>query len=396
MKSTKKTKTRILRIIARLNIGGPAIHTILLSEGINPDFFESCLVTGKPDRSEGDMSDLAREKKINMVCIPELRRAITLYDLVVFFKLLKLMMKVRPHIVHTHTAKAGALGRLAAVIAGVPVKIHTFHGHVFDGYFNPFKARVFMFIERLLSRFTTKAVVVSEGVRDEIVNKLKIISPEKCVIIKLGLELDRFLENKSEKGALRRRINARRDELLVGIVGRLVPIKNHRMFLDIARNIRAQNPNLKVKFVIIGDGETRNQLTQRVKEMGLNDTVRFTGWVKDLASVYMDLDVVALTSLNEGTPVSLIEAMASGKPVIATDVGGVRDVISDKVSGLLVRSNDVDDFVDKLLSLLVDRELRSRLGSQGRDFAKKTFVKDRLVHDMESLYRDCMEANSKR
>ena len=352
MTENRKDKIKVLRVIARLNIGGPAIHTVLLSEGLDPALFDTHLAIGTPEAQEGDMFDFARERDIKVTHIPGLKRGIGFHDMPAFFKLFKLIKQIKPDIIHTHTAKAGALGRLAAAFARVPVKVHTFHGHVFDGYFSPFKARFFLLIERLLSHTTTRAIVVSEGVRNEIVERLHVVPGDKCVVIRLGLELEKFLDNEKLKGTLRNKLDVGSDTLLVGIVGRLVPIKNHVMFLKAARKLKDENPELKVKFLIVGDGEMKGYLAEYRDRLGLGSTVIFTGWIRDLAAVYADLDVVALTSLNEGTPVSLIEAMASARPVIATNVGGVKDIVSDGNNGYLVGPNDVDGFSRRLAELL--------------------------------------------
>lgn len=346
-----RKKIKIVRIITRLNVGGPAIHTILLSEGMDKGDFETFLVSGRPDADEGDMSWLADEKGIKVEYIPQLGRKICLKDLPAFLRILKLLWKIKPDIVHTHTAKAGTLGRIAAVLTGVPVKIHTFHGHVFDGYFSPAKTRIFIGIEKILGMFTDKVIVVSESVRREISGRLKIVPDKKCVVIKLGFDLGRFLDNGVLKGALRKEFKIGAGTLLVGIVGRLVPIKNHKMFLRVAGKVIDSMPGQELKFLIIGDGELRQYLEAEARRMGLENKSIFTGWIKDIAKVYADLDVVALTSLNEGTPVSLIEAMASARPVVATSVGGVADIIRDGENGLLAGSNDVDDFSDKVIFL---------------------------------------------
>ncbi|MDD5136744.1 MAG: glycosyltransferase, partial [Candidatus Omnitrophica bacterium] len=206
MAQAAKGKIKVVRIITRLNIGGPAIHTILLAEGLDKDIFETYFVAGKPDASEGDMSWLAKRKNVKVDYIPEMGREISSRDLPALIKLVKLLMRIKPDIVHTHTAKAGTLGRLAAIIAGVPVKIHTFHGHVFDGYFNPVKTKVFLIIERFLAIFTDKVIVVSKSVRDEIVNGLRIVPDKKSIVIKLGFELERFLDNDGSKGGLRKEL----------------------------------------------------------------------------------------------------------------------------------------------------------------------------------------------
>jgi len=297
--------------------------------------------------------------------------------------------------VHTHTAKAGTLGRLAAICAGVPIKVHTFHGHVFDGYFSPMKAKVFLLIEKILACFTDRVIVVSELVKREIVNKLKVTNTSKCMIVPLGFELNKFLTCEKNSGYFRKELNLAPDALLVGIVGRLVPIKNHRMFLSAAKNIIDKDVNRNIKFVIIGDGECALELKEYAKQCGLEKHVIFTGWKKDLASVYADLDVIALTSLNEGTPVSIIEAMASGKPVIATDVGGVRDLISEGENGFLAASNDIEGFSNKLAALLSDSEKRIKFGMRGRELVRTKYSKERLIKDIEALYEECLRSGHK-
>lgn len=384
-------KKIILRVITRLNIGGPAIHTILLSSELSKRGYRDILVCGTVDESEGDMMYLARDKDVAPIVISELCREISpLKDLKAFMALFSIMRRERPDIVHTHTAKAGTLGRLAALCAGVPIRVHTFHGHIFDGYFSPIKAKAYLFIERFLACFTDRVITVSELVRNEIVSKLKIVKGSKCVVIPLGFELEKFLGCEDFGGALRKELGVGSDTLLVGIVGRLVPVKNHTMFLDVAKKVVMRGLNVKVKFVIIGDGECAGELKTLTRLLGLDEHAIFTGWKQDLAAVYADLDIVALTSLNEGTPVSVIEAMASGKSVIATDVGGVADLITDGENGFLVKSDDAESFSNKLVDLLADKDKRSRFGSSGREHVRVKYSKERLLNDMESLYDDCL------
>ncbi len=389
---------KIVRIIARLNIGGPAIHTVLLSSELNKtSLYKDILVCGKVKDCEGDMSYLAAEKGLTPIIVPQLGRDISLYgDFLAFLKIYSILRREKPDIVHTHTAKAGALGRLAALCAGVPIRIHTFHGHVFDGYFSPIKAKAFLWIEKFLAFFTDRLITVSEKVRDEIVDKLKVAAGSKCVVVPLGFELQKFLECEKRKGSFRKDIGVDEKTLLVGIVGRLVPIKNHVMFIDIAKEVLDKKIIPKIKFVIIGDGELRSFLESRSKELGIEKDIIFTGWERDLSSVYADLDVVALTSFNEGTPVSIIEAMASGKPVIATSVGGVADIVEDGKNGFLVKSNDRHEFSEKLIRLLQNEGEKVSFGKVGRERVRHKYSKDRLVKDIESLYEECGKERSKK
>ncbi len=382
---------KIVRIITRLNIGGPAIHTILLSSELNKGGYRDILICGEVSRSEGDMAYLAKSKGVAPIFVSDLGRDISLRkDWRAFLKILSIMRREKPDIVHTHTAKAGTIGRLAALFAGVPIKVHTFHGHVFDGYFTPIKAKMFVLIEKFLALFTDRVVVVSDEVKNDIVTKLKVASQSKSVVIPLGLELENFLHCEDKKGAFRKKLGLSDDTLLVGIIGRLVPIKNHRMFLDAARQILSKRPDLKVKFVIIGDGELSDYLRKYAKKEALDKDVRFTGWVDDLSAVYADLDIIALTSLNEGTPVSLIEAMASARPVVATAVGGVVDLVKDGYNGLLARTDDAEDFSFKLLRLLENKNMRAEFGTCGHELVREKYSKSRLVKDIKNLYEECL------
>lgn len=384
---------KVIRLITRLNIGGPAIHTILLSSELNTNgSYKDILICGKASEYEGDMLYLARDKGITPIVIPELGREISFKnDIRAVWNIYSIIRRERPDIVHTHTAKAGTLGRVAAILAGVPVKIHTFHGHIFDGYFSPVKARIFVYIERFLALFTDKVISVSRRVEDDIVDRLRVARRERSAVIPLGLELDKFLVCENKRGMLRKKIGVAEGVLLIGIVGRLVAIKNHAMFLRAARIIVDKEPTMKVKFLVIGDGELKAALGKYARELGLGNSVIFTGWLEDLVAAYSDLDVVVLTSLNEGTPVSLIEGMASARPVVATAVGGVIDLVSDQETGLLVKSDDPHDLSDKVISLIRDSDARSRLGKNGRESVKEKYSKNRLVADIKNLYEECLK-----
>ncbi|MFC1577296.1 glycosyltransferase family 4 protein [Candidatus Omnitrophota bacterium] len=383
---------KVLRIITRLNIGGPAIHTILLSSSLNKNDYKDVLICGKVSGSEGDMAYLAKDKKVEPIVIPQMGRDISpLKDIRSLLDLYSIIKREKPDIIHTHTAKAGTLGRLAAILAGVPIRVHTFHGHIFDGYFSPVKARVFLWIERILALFTSRIITVSDKVEYEIVDMLKVTDRKKSTVVPLGLELGNFLKCEHAAGAFRKTLGLGDDVFLVGIVGRLVPIKNHKMFIDASRMVLDRHPDRKIKFLIIGDGELKEPLKRYAAEKGIEDSCIFTGWVQDLAAVYADLDVVALCSLNEGTPVSLIEALAAARAVVATDVGGVRDLVADGDNGFLVRSGDTEAFSEKLSRLLEDGDIRSRFGKSGRVSVKERYSKERLVGDIEDLYRECLK-----
>ena len=377
-------KIRVARVIARLNIGGPAIHTILLTAGLDPARFESLLVTGVEAAHEGNMRDLAAAKGVQPLVIPDLGREINLWrDLRTLWALYRLFRRWRPAIVHTHTAKAGTVGRLAARLAGVPIVIHTFHGHVFHGYFGPRKTQAFICIERALARLSDRIVTVSEGQRAELAT-YGIAPLEKIAVVPLGFELDGLLHCQARRGELRTELGLAADTPLVGIVARLTAVKNHHLFLEAARLIAQEEP--ATRFLIVGDGELRGELEACARELGLADQVLFLGWRADMPRIYADLDVVALTSRNEGTPVSLIEGMAAGVPVVSTAVGGVPDIVTDGVCGSLVPPGDAAELARAVVALLRDQEKARTMGRAGREAVRDRFSVERLLSDVERLY----------
>ena len=389
---------KILRIITRMNIGGPSRHAAILSTRCDPSRVETCLVTGRPAPEEGDMSDLALSSgAARVIRVPSLQRELNPWrDLLALAALLRLVWRERPRIIHTHMAKAGTLGRLAGILynAWGPGRrrrawlVHTFHGHVLDGYFSPRKARLFLGIERWLARRTDCLVAVSDAVRRELLEK-GIGRPEHWRVIPLGLELATLDELPlPEPGP----------QFRVGLVGRLVPIKRPDVFLrGIAGAAHGSQP-APAMAAVVGDGELRATMEREVSRLGLESFVRFTGWQRDLAAVYGSLDAVCLTSDNEGTPVALIEAMAAGRAVIATDVGGVRDVVgapadaiapggfSEAPRGLLIRAGDADGLTAALRALAERPELRRRLGEAARRNVMTTYSAQRLVRDVTNLY----------
>jgi len=393
---------KIIRIIARLNIGGPAIHTILLSHELDKIGYKTILVKGTEAQTEGDMMYLAESKDVKPVVISELGREIGFKnDLVAFYKLYKLIKSEKPDIVHTHTAKAGFLGRIAAWLAGVPVILHTFHGHVLKGYFGRLKSWLFIQIEKMLTCISTRIITLSDELKMELID-MGVGKEKKIEVIPLGLELRPFLEKNLPTlplprggkggfiGEFKKELGLSEDSILIGIVGRLVPIKGHRYFLEAAAAINAElkvkSEKLKVVFVIIGDGELRQELEDYTKELGIVDNIIFTGFRQDLPNIYADLDVVVLSSINEGTPVSIIEAMAAGKPVVATNVGGVPSLVKDGVNGLLIKPQDVNALTEAILKLLRDPDLRQKMGKEGQQNVFPLYDISQLVKRVDSLY----------
>jgi len=385
-KAPEMRKIKVTRIIARLNVGGPAVHIINLMAALNSARFENYLIVGSPGPDEGDMSYLAAQKGITPLIIPELGRELSpLRDVQTVLNLVRTLRRQRPHIVETHTAKAGAVGRLAARLAGVPVIIHVFHGHVFHSYFGLVKTRLFIGIERALARLTDRIITISPAQRHDIAQVYRIALLEKVLMIPLGLDLQPFATAKQAHfGHFRTALGIPTDVPLVGFVGRLTGVKNPSLFVKAAQRVVQRIP--QACFVFVGDGELRPGLEKQVGALGLTQQVIFTGWQADMPAVYADLDLLALTSLNEGTPVTVIESLATGTPVVATAVGGVPDVVMDQQTGLLVPSGDADALAQAVVGLLRAPEHARALALEGQQNVLAHFGLARLVNDMESLY----------
>ncbi len=406
-------RIKVLRFIARLNIGGPSIHVHLLTTGLDNRKFYSTLVTGKISPREGDMGYLFASSEEKPIIIDELQREISpLMDMKAFLKIFRVLQRENPDIVHTHTAKAGTSARLAAMIYnrfsnGSTHTVHTFHGHVFSGYFSRTKSLMFIWIERFLAKSTDVIVAISRSQKEDLSQKFRIAPAAKIKVIPLGFNLAPFLKSSPKNGRFKKSLGLCHDAFLAGIVGRLVPIKNHFLFLDMARIFLDENPHfINVKFVLVGDGELQNTLKSHAAKNGLTQHVHFCGWRRDLPDVYADLDVLALTSENEGTPVSIIEAMAAATPVISTDAGGVQDLLGpeSEVSvqegfvvcerGILCRKNDAAGFSRALKHLVeMDKFQKDGMVKNAKDFVDKTFSEKRLLQDMETLYLKMMKHN---
>jgi glycosyltransferase involved in cell wall biosynthesis len=385
-------KIKICRVIARLNIGGPAIHVLNLSSGLERDTFETLLLTGVVGPNEREMGYLAKGLGVKPVVIPGMGRDISPFrDLKSLLALWRIMRQYKPHVVHTHTAKAGTLGRVAAALAGVPVIVHTFHGHVFHNYFSPLKSQCFRAIERVLSLLTTRIIAVSPQQREEIGSLIG--AQRKMVDIRLGFDLSKFLAVR-EKRMTRKELGLPGDKWIVGAAGRLTPVKNLALFVDLAERLSQKRSD--VLLVVVGDGEDRQRLERLVRDKGLVDRVLFLGWQTEIEKVYKAIDLLVLTSKNEGTPVAVIEAMASGCPVVAAPVGGVVDLVKHGVTGLLAGPEDIDDFVDRVEQILDDPDLGPRLVDKARDFIASHYGLDRLLDDMSRLYKDLVRVRARR
>lgn len=388
---TTGDRIRVLRVIARLNVGGPALHVSLLNAGMDPRRFVSWLVTGTENPGEGSLRGYAEARGVEPVVIREMLGQATLAprDLVALARLTALVRRIRPHVVHTHTAKAGFLGRVAARVARVPVVLHTYHGHVLSGYYGRARTTGLRLMERGLARLSDRLIAVSDRVRDDLVT-FGVAPADRFTVVPLGLDLAPMFEAGTQRGRFRKELGIGAEAPLVGIVGRLFPIKNHALFLDAAA--RVARTHAAARFVVVGDGPLRAELEARAAQSDLAGRVVFTGWRHDLPLIYADLDTLVVSSLNEGTPVSAIEAMAAGCPVVATRVGGLPDLVADGRTGCLVPPGDGAALAGAVAGLL-DDEARSRsVREAARIDVEQRFLASRLVADLEQLYVELLAA----
>jgi len=382
---------KILRIMDRLNTGGPAIHAVLLTKHMNPGgsapHWSTVLVAGTVGENEGSMEWLAEREGVRFVSIPSLGRELhPIKDLSTFWSLYQIIRAERPDVVHTHKSKAGAVGRVAAWLCGVPVIVHTFHGHVLHGYFSEAKSKVFRLIERAMAALSHRIVAVSPKVKDDLIRH-GVAGAEKIDVVYLGLDLGSFERSTRNAGGLRAELGLSRETPLIGLVARLVPIKNIPMFLEAAKRVLAARTD--ARFVVAGDGELKETLAALAANLGIAERVSFLGFRTDLERIYPDLDVLCLTSDNEGSPVSLIEGLASGCAAVSTDVGGVTDVLEGGRCGVLVPAGDAEALAGAVLELLKNPARRTKFGEAGRLSARR-FSIERLVSDLDNLYKSLM------
>jgi glycosyltransferase involved in cell wall biosynthesis len=380
-------EVRVLRVFSRLNIGGPAVHVILLTAGLTGRGYSTQLIVGQEAPREGNMLDLAAAKGVTCVRLPGLGREIRPWnDARALFHLRRAIRAFRPHVVHTHTAKAGLLGRIAARMERVPVTVHTYHGHVLSGYFGRLKTGVFRALETWLARSTSALVTVSESVRQDLAAH-GVAPPERIRVVPLGLEIDALAEA-LPRGFLRSQAGFPESAPLVGLVGRLAPIKDAGTFLRAAAQVHAQRP--EARFSIVGDGESRQELEAEARELGLDGIVHFHGWQRDMAGVYGDLDVAVNCSRNEGTPVALIEALAAAKPVVATAVGGTPDLLGNGSRGILVPPADPGALATAILSALSGGPELDLARTAGQAYVLAHHSVRRLLDDVDGLYRELL------
>jgi glycosyltransferase involved in cell wall biosynthesis len=389
---------KILRVIARLNMGGPALHVAYLSAGLRERGYDTTLAAGSLARGEDSMAFVADGLGVEVVRIDELGREISpLRDLMATVRLARLIRRERPQILHTHTAKAGTVGRVAALLAGSrrpPIVVHTFHGHVLRGYFGPLRSLFFRVLERWLAARTTALVAVSPQVRDDLV-ALRVAPRERFVVIRLGIELDeRVAADRDGRAESRRYLGIADDRFAVGWIGRMTGVKRTDDVLLAFKQLR--DSGVDACLCLVGDGPDRKQLEQRAHELGVVRDTLFLGYQEDVAPFYAAFDALVLPSGNEGTPVSAIEALAAGRPVVATRVGGVPDVVREGEDGFLVEAGATDELADRLARLARDPALRERMGKAGQSRVVPRYAVERLVDDVDRLYRSLLSAGGGR
>lgn len=395
MPKQPKEKIRVLRIINRFNIGGPTFNATFLTRFLS-DEYETMLIGGLPEEDESDSLHIPKSYGLNPILIEEMVREPSISsDRKAYKRLKEIMKEFKPHIVHTHASKAGALGRKAADACNVPVIVHTFHGHIFHSYFGKVKTRLFKEIERNLAKKSHAIVAISNRQRQELCNVHKVCSIEKTYVVPLGFDLQPFNDKRTElRSSKRKELGIDDDAIAIAIVGRFAPIKNHGLFFDAMHKVMT-NTSKKIKVFVVGDGSEREFIESRAAELNKQfpGTVELTSWITDIASFNAGIDLICLTSDNEGTPVSLIEAQAACIPVISTDVGGVRDIVKDGDTGYVVPVNDASLFAEKVLELVENEKKRQKMSQNGWTFVKDTFNYHTLAANIDRLYKELLEKN---
>ena len=385
---------KVLRIINRFNLGGPTYNATFLTRFLS-DEFETLLIGGLPEEGESDSFHIPKEYGVEPMLIKELKRIPNFKsDRQAYKRIKKTIEEFKPDIVHTHASKAGALGRKAAFACNVPVVVHTYHGHVFHSYFSKWKTTLIKFIEKKLANKTTAIITISETQKKEICEIHKIADSDKTYVIPLGFDLTKFNTNREEKRLkTREKFGIKEDEIAIAIIGRITKIKNHTFFLDVIEKLLLENSSLKIKVFIVGDGDLTATISQRAQNLNakFGEKIFMTSWIFDIASFNPGMDIICLTSDNEGTPVSLIEAQASGVPIVTTDVGGIKDIVSDNITGYIVPKNDLTKFSEKLKELVENKNKRETFSKNGWGFVKDKFHYTRLVNDVEMIYKKLLD-----
>ncbi|MDI6832528.1 MAG: glycosyltransferase [Bacteroidales bacterium] len=392
------SKIRILRILNRFNLGGPTYNASYLTKYLSDDF-ETLLIGGKNGKYEASSLEIPHSLDIEPLILPELKREISpYYDLLAYKKIKKIIKDFNPQIVHTHASKAGAIGRWAAYHSNVPVIVHTFHGHVFDSYFNNQKTNFYVSLEKELAKKTDLVIALSNNQKKDLCDEYKILPDNKVKVIPLGFELNKFTKDKENKrDKIRLEFNISNDTFVFSLVGRIVPIKNHKLVID-ALSVIKNKTNKRIKILFVGDGELRtelmeyaniNNLKYSYKTVNGDEDIIFTGWRNDIDYIMAASDAILLTSNNEGTPVSLIEAQACKLPIISTNVGGVIDIVKD--NAILINKNDANALSNAMLKLVNGQFIDDNILENRQDFIIKNYSIDNLVSNIKDTYIELLE-----
>lgn len=395
MEKKEGKKIKILRIINRFNIGGPTYNATFLTAFLD-DKYTTKLVGGLPEEGESDSLYILEKYGVEPVLIPELKRKPSVKnDREAYKKIKEIIKEFNPDIVHTHASKAGALGRRAAASCGVPIIVHTFHGHVFHSYFGKTKTSLFKQIEKRLAKKSTGIIAISDLQKKELVEEHSICKSQKVEVINLGFDLQPFQEKRKHlRDEIRTELQLENNDIAIGIIGRLAPIKNHSFFLQAIEQVLTKTTK-SIKVFIVGDGEERQKIEEKVEKMNqrFENRIKMTSWVKDVGRFNAGLDIICLSSNNEGTPVSLIEAQAGNIPVVTTDVGGVKDIILENETGFIVPIGNLEMYAEKVLDLVENEEKRLKMSQNGWNFVQDKFSYQTLVKNMDNYYTKLINQN---
>ena len=391
-------KPRLLILLNRLSVGGPAINTLSAASILSTDF-EILFVAGEPMNDEQSADFLLEQYTgFRVEKIKSLRRSIIPgQDIRAYYHIKKIIKNFRPDIIHTHGAKPGVLGRLAAWQCKVPIIIHTFHGHVFHSYFNQVTSKGIVWVEQILAKISTVIIAINQKLEHELIREYRITEAKKIKLIRLGVNTESFTDPDGIKRNLfRKEFQLHDDEMAIGIIGRLVPVKQHRLFIEVAEKlIQSTKGKQRLKFFIVGDGSEKNNIIQQLQGKEISFTIGgsafdqtarfiFTSWRNNMDQVYAGLDIIMLTSLNEGTPVSVMEAMAAGKPVVSTDAGGIAELIDTGKTGFIGKSSI--ELKDAALLLIEMPELRKEMAVSAQKCAAERFSKLYETEQLKGLY----------
>lgn len=378
----KQHRTRLVRILTRMRIDGPTKQAVLLNKEFNKLGYKTWLVSGGGTEYEENVEQAFDLSDITTLVPQDLRFSMNPIRVIrALWELFIILRRLKPDIVHTHLTTGGILGRIAARLAGVPVVVHTLHVHPFRGYYDRTRTIGFILTERLGAYFSDSIITLTANLRNELADTYHITSKQRISVLPLGLDLDIYAETPRKQGIFREQFGIPADAPLVGIVGRIIPVKNIALFLEIAKQLHTHNPQMR--FVIVGDGTGRAEREAQAKELGLQDAVIFTSWINDMETVYSDLDVLVNTSHNEGTPIPIIEALAAGCPVVASNVGGITDLLAGGQLGKLIPTGNLSAFVEAIEHTINNPSD----GTEAQANMLRRYGIERLAQDLDSFYR---------